>query len=482
MIAVFRPTRACDADAVLRCVRILRAVQAGIERRDCGTGAGGFQPGNKCAGGGDGGGADSGGGSPGGSGDSSGGSGGSVEQAKPGDGPVVKAARDEHKKALDRLRKNIEAAEAKGEAKFQKAADEYFKAKDAHYDVAERAGKLQEEYAVLGQKLGADPSNETLKSQFAEATRLMENSFSEMETAEKAMRKADAKREKARQDMRAATAIALRKEVDAVNKEDGTEPRNRARVEEMMSSPERIASQSLLTTDTANFAAVHAQSLEIAARPVVAQEIKTANEYALRVVNPEIHGQAMTTPISFEESVRAYARVKEYDHDADRIPGALGSLQTRGSVTRLAASDTASTHLHEMAHHIEFSTPEVRQLTADFLESRTRGEQQVEFSKKFPSHGYSEDERGSPDDFKKAFVAAGYSEERAEVLAHYSGKRYGTGSTEVLTMGMELMYRDARAFAAADPEWFDLVAGITTGRILTRTRRAKKSQVPFRDS
>jgi hypothetical protein len=62
VIAVFRPTRAGDADAVLRCVRILRSVQADIERRDCGTGAGGFKPGNKCAGEGGDGGVDSGGG------------------------------------------------------------------------------------------------------------------------------------------------------------------------------------------------------------------------------------------------------------------------------------------------------------------------------------------------------------------------------------------------------------------------------------
>lgn len=42
MIAVFRPTRQGDADAVLRCVRILRAVQAVIERRGfCPTGEGG---------------------------------------------------------------------------------------------------------------------------------------------------------------------------------------------------------------------------------------------------------------------------------------------------------------------------------------------------------------------------------------------------------------------------------------------------------
>ena len=74
MIAVFRPTRPGDADAVLRCVRILRSVQAVIERRDCGTGSGGFKPGNKCAGGGDGGGADPGGGGSGGGGGDSGGS------------------------------------------------------------------------------------------------------------------------------------------------------------------------------------------------------------------------------------------------------------------------------------------------------------------------------------------------------------------------------------------------------------------------
>jgi predicted ABC-type ATPase len=65
VIAVFRPTRPGDADAVLRCVRTLRAVQEVIERRDCGTGAGGFKPGNKCAGGGDGGGSNGGGGSSG---------------------------------------------------------------------------------------------------------------------------------------------------------------------------------------------------------------------------------------------------------------------------------------------------------------------------------------------------------------------------------------------------------------------------------
>lgn len=68
------------------------------ESRDCGAnaeGGGGFQPGNTCGKGDGGGGGASSGGDGGGSG------GGSVEPAKAGDGPLVKAARDEHKKALD---------------------------------------------------------------------------------------------------------------------------------------------------------------------------------------------------------------------------------------------------------------------------------------------------------------------------------------------------------------------------------------------
>lgn len=57
-----------------RVLRYVRGLDAAVERRDCGTGAGGFKPGNKCAGGGDGGGADSGGGDSGGGGSDSGGS------------------------------------------------------------------------------------------------------------------------------------------------------------------------------------------------------------------------------------------------------------------------------------------------------------------------------------------------------------------------------------------------------------------------
>lgn len=44
-------------------------------------------------------------------------------------------------------------------------------------------------------------------------------------------------------------------------------------------------------------------------------------------------------------------------------------------------------------------------------------------------------------------------------------------------MGLELLAKDAKAFAKADPEWFDLVAGIVTGRILSKTRDSRRTTV-----
>jgi hypothetical protein len=37
-------------------------------------------------------------------------------------------------------------------------------------------------------------------------------------------------------------------------------------------------------------------------------------------------------------------------------------------------------------------------------------------------------------------------------------------------MGMELLHKNPAKFAQVDPEWFDLVSGIATGRLLKKTR------------
>jgi hypothetical protein len=57
--------------------------------------------------------------------------------------------------------------------------------------------------------------------------------------------------------------------------------------------------------------------------------------------------------------------------------------------------------------------------------------------------------------------------------AYYIGKKTNHGTTEVLSMGLEMMYHNATAFAQADPEYFDLVAGVVSGRMLQKTRKVK---------
>jgi len=151
---------------------------------------------------------------------------------------------------------------------------------------------------------------------------------------------------------------------------------------------------------------------------------------------------------------------------------------------------SVSTISHEYGHQIEFSNPEAAQLSLDFLNKRTKGENPVSFNEKFQFSAYGPDEKGSPDAFAKA-IAAVYGWDESDVsssrIAHYTGKVYGSKEenskqsgwrnkqpTEVMSIGMELLQHDPVAFAKADPEWFDLVTGICTGRLLTETRNKRR--------
>ncbi len=46
-------------------------------------------------------------------------------------------------------------------------------------------------------------------------------------------------------------------------------------------------------------------------------------------------------------------------------------------------------------------------------------------------------------------------------MAHYAGKTYeGSKATEIVSMGLEMLYRDPAHFAKADPQYFSLMMGI----------------------
>jgi hypothetical protein len=118
---------------------------------------------------------------------------------------------------------------------------------------------------------------------------------------------------------------------------------------------------------------------------------------------------------------------------------------------RLAATDDAAIAVHEFGHHLE-RDPAVRRLANAFWESRFDPADEVNMREAFPQHGYAKDEVGNPDDMEKVFGDKN--------LAAYCGKRYPGGDTEIVSMGLEMLYRDPVGFAKADPEYFALIVGI----------------------
>jgi hypothetical protein len=120
---------------------------------------------------------------------------------------------------------------------------------------------------------------------------------------------------------------------------------------------------------------------------------------------------------------------------------------------RLAPNDGESIVLHEYGHHLEKQQWVKERVTA-FQEKRFGGEEPVSLRDKFG--GFGPDEVGRKDDMEKLFPDDPES-------AYYVGKTYPGGETEVLSMGLQLMYEDPVHFEETDPEYFGLVLGILKG-------------------
>lgn len=120
--------------------------------------------------------------------------------------------------------------------------------------------------------------------------------------------------------------------------------------------------------------------------------------------------------------------------------------------------DDAGAVAHEVGHHLH-ADPRVKRACREFIARRTANETPTRLAEAFPDDGFRSDEVGRKDDWEKLY---GSGSKRA----FYTGLTYSDGQTEVLSMGLELMYRDPVHFAEVDPEYFDFVAGIVSGRLL----------------
>lgn len=102
------------------------------------------------------------------------------------------------------------------------------------------------------------------------------------------------------------------------------------------------------------------------------------------------------------------------------------------------------TVIHETGHYIEQDL-EISKMVRGFLNYRIGMNQPIKFNerKELKDRGYDDSEKGVDDDFGKAF----------KNNAHYVGKIYAFGATEILSMGLEKLYKEPEEFIKKDPEY-----------------------------
>ena len=118
----------------------------------------------------------------------------------------------------------------------------------------------------------------------------------------------------------------------------------------------------------------------------------------------------------------------------------------------IAIANIESAHIvaHEIGHAIEKTKPGVLEAAQKFLAYRVAEEKLIDMGT-LPGNEALAGELGRKDNFDRAFDAA---------AAHYIGKRYVFGDTEILSMGVEKLYKDPARCAARDHEYCHFSNGI----------------------
>jgi len=135
-------------------------------------------------------------------------------------------------------------------------------------------------------------------------------------------------------------------------------------------------------------------------------------------------------------------------HNTDGYDGRGG--WSGGSTNAFSARSgwETKTYVHELGHYFEERNPGVHEAAVAFLRDRTTGQPDRKIESLLVGMGYDLDETSRPDAFVHPYVGKVYEDYRA---------------TEVVSMGLEMLYRDPVGFARDDPEHFDLVVGMLKG-------------------
>lgn len=137
------------------------------------------------------------------------------------------------------------------------------------------------------------------------------------------------------------------------------------------------------------------------------------------------------------------------------------------STVRLSGKDDAHTVAHEIGHCLEDQLARgnrIGEIEKAFIAHRAKGEQPKKFRDLFPKNRYDANEEGVEDEFGRFFSPAGSDNAFGESSARYVGKSYPRRS-ELLSMGLEALSKNAVLFARRDPELCKMILGLLDGRL-----------------
>ncbi|MEZ0375295.1 MAG: hypothetical protein ACAI44_39775, partial [Candidatus Sericytochromatia bacterium] len=126
------------------------------------------------------------------------------------------------------------------------------------------------------------------------------------------------------------------------------------------------------------------------------------------------------------------------------------------------------TVVHEAAHWLEYRDPKVLQAAVDFWTRRTAGERFQRLQVLQPGMRYGATEKTKKDRFIDPYMGkVYYTNPRLKRISfnepHDHPVKDTIRATELVSMGLELLYDDALSFLDKDPEHFAIIWKVLTG-------------------
>ena len=114
-------------------------------------------------------------------------------------------------------------------------------------------------------------------------------------------------------------------------------------------------------------------------------------------------------------------------------------------------------YIHEITHGIELSSRRYWKASQEFRDERIAGRPPFKLKDRFPGDGYGDEETAYP----------GFEALKPEdpILGAYAAKKYKGKPTEVLTVGIELLYDEPETILANDPEYAAFIVSLLKGEL-----------------